>query len=43
MDVGILEPDEVAVAVLFLVSDQARYITGEVVDVAAGVNARWPA
>ncbi len=35
-----LEPDDVTRAVLFLASDEARYITGEVLPVAAGWNAR---
>lgn len=43
LDVGIIEPEEVAAAVVFLVSDEARFLTGEVIDVAAGFNARWSA
>ncbi len=43
LDVGVLPPEDVAAAVLFLVSDEARYLTGEVIDIAAGVNARWQA
>ena len=35
-----LDPDDVTRAVLFLASDEARYITGEVLPVAAGWNAR---
>ena len=35
-----LEPEDVTRAVLFLASDEARYITGEVLPVAAGWNAR---
>jgi SDR family mycofactocin-dependent oxidoreductase len=38
--VGWMPPETIADAVAFLVSDRARYITGEVLDVAAGVNAR---
>jgi hypothetical protein len=35
-----IAPEDVAEAIAFLASDRARYITGEVLDVAAGVNAR---
>ncbi len=35
-----LEPEDVTAAVLFLASDEARYITGEALSVAAGWNAR---
>lgn len=35
-----LEPRDIAEAVTFLLSDRARLITGEVLDVAAGANAR---
>jgi SDR family mycofactocin-dependent oxidoreductase len=38
--IGWMPPQTVADAIAFLVSDRARYITGEVLDVAAGVNAR---
>jgi len=38
-----LEPDDVANAVLFLASDQAKYITGEALSVALGWNARHAA
>jgi len=37
------EPEEVTNAVLFLVGDQARYITGAVIDVSAGASARFTA
>ncbi len=43
LDVGVLPPEDVAAAVVFLVSDEARFLTGEVIDVAAGSNARWQA
>jgi NAD(P)-dependent dehydrogenase (short-subunit alcohol dehydrogenase family) len=35
-----IEPGDVAHAVAFLASPRSRYITGEVIDVAAGANAR---
>jgi NAD(P)-dependent dehydrogenase (short-subunit alcohol dehydrogenase family) len=38
-----LQPEDIAEAVVFLLSDRARLITGEVMDVAAGFNARTPA
>lgn len=40
MPVPWLAPADVSAAVLFLASDEARYITGEVLPVAAGWNAR---
>lgn len=43
LDVGIIEPEEVAATVVFLVSDQARHLTGGAIDVGAGSNARWSA
>ena len=43
LDVGILEPEAVADTVLFLASDESRYLTGGAIDVAAGSNARWSA
>ena len=41
MDVGMLEPEHITGAVVFLASDAARYVTGTTVDVAAGANARY--
>ncbi|MGH3245576.1 MAG: mycofactocin-coupled SDR family oxidoreductase [Trebonia sp.] len=40
-DMGIpwVEPSDVSGAILYLVSDAARYVTGEVIHVAAGTNA----
>jgi NAD(P)-dependent dehydrogenase (short-subunit alcohol dehydrogenase family) len=35
-----LQPEDIAETVVFLLSDRARLITGEVIDVAAGANAR---
>lgn len=43
LPVGIIDPSDVADGVLFLVSDRARYVTGAVLDVAAGANARYTA
>ena len=43
LPVGILEPEAVADTVVFLVSDEARYLTGGAIDIAAGSNARWSA
>lgn len=43
LNVGIIEPEEVAATVVFLVSDEARYLTGGAIDVGAGSNARWSA
>jgi NAD(P)-dependent dehydrogenase (short-subunit alcohol dehydrogenase family) len=41
MPVGILEPEDIAGTVVFLASPSARYIRGEVIDIAAGANARY--
>lgn len=41
LPVGLLEPQAIADAVVFLVSPGAKYITGAVIDVAAGANARY--
>ncbi|MDI3341334.1 MAG: SDR family oxidoreductase, partial [Sphaerobacter sp.] len=35
-----VEPQDISNAILFLVSDEARYITGYAMPVAAGMNAR---
>ncbi|EDX83021.1 oxidoreductase, short chain dehydrogenase/reductase family [Synechococcus sp. PCC 7335] len=43
LPVGILEPKAVADTVVFLVSEEARYLTGGAIDIAAGSNARWSA
>jgi len=43
MPVGILEPEDIAGTVVFFASPAARYITGEVIDIAAGANARYTA
>jgi|GEM_PF-168693 len=43
LPVGILEPEDVADAAVFLASPGARYVTGQVLDVAAGANARYTA
>ena len=41
--VGSLQPSDVTGTVVFLASPDARYITGAVIDVAAGANARYTA
>lgn len=43
LPIAFLPPEEIAYAVTFLASDKARYITGEIMDVAAGANARYTA
>ncbi len=40
---GALEPEDVAGAVVYLASPAARFVTGHVLDVAAGANARYTA
>jgi SDR family mycofactocin-dependent oxidoreductase len=40
LPVSFLDPGDVAKSVLFLASDEARFITGASLDVAAGMNAR---
>lgn len=39
----IVEPEDIANAIAFLASDQARYVSGLVLDVAAGGNAKYTA
>ena len=41
LPVILLEPEDIADSVTFLVSPQAKYITGAVIDVAAGANAKY--
>ena len=41
LPVLLLEPEDIADSVVFLVSPQAKYITGAVIDVAAGANAKY--
>ena len=43
LPVLLLEPSDVADSVVFLVSPQAKYISGAVIDIAAGANARYTA
>ena len=43
MPIGFLPPEAIADAFLFLASQRAQYITGEVIEVAAGANARFTA
>jgi enoyl-[acyl-carrier-protein] reductase (NADH) len=39
MGIPWVEPSDVSGAILYLVSDAARYVTGEILHVAAGQNA----
>lgn len=41
LDIGIIEPEDVAAAVVFLASEDARCLSGGAIDVGAGSNARW--
>jgi NAD(P)-dependent dehydrogenase (short-subunit alcohol dehydrogenase family) len=43
MDVGLLEPEDMAGTTLYLVSPASRWVTGQVIDVAARANTRWTA
>ena len=43
LPVPIVQPVDIAKAIAFLASDEARYISGMVMDVAAGGNARYTA
>lgn len=43
LPIPVVEPEDVANAMLFLASEQARYITGTILDVGAGSNARYTA
>jgi SDR family mycofactocin-dependent oxidoreductase len=43
LPVPAVEPEDIANAIVFLAGDTARYITGAVIDVAAGFNARYTA
>ncbi|MGL5861720.1 MAG: SDR family oxidoreductase, partial [Phycicoccus sp.] len=43
LPVDAIDPGDVADAVTFLFSDQARYISGTCLDIAAGANARYTA
>ncbi|MBE9042248.1 mycofactocin-coupled SDR family oxidoreductase [Oscillatoriales cyanobacterium LEGE 11467] len=43
LPVGLLEPEDIAGSVVFLVSPAAQHITGVTIDVAAGANARYTA
>ena len=43
LPVGMLEPEDMAGTAMFLASPAARHISGAVIDVAAGMNARYTA
>ncbi|WP_433269154.1 mycofactocin-coupled SDR family oxidoreductase [Actinosynnema sp. CS-041913] len=39
--VGLIEPEDVADAIVFLASPRARYVSGTILDVTAGASTRW--
>lgn len=43
LPVPAVEPEDIAKAIAFLASDEARYVSGMVLDVAAGGNAQYTA
>ena len=43
LPVGLLEPEDIGGTVVYLASPAAKYITGAVIDIAAGANARYTA
>ena len=43
LPVPAVEPEDIANAIAFLASNKARYVSGLVLDVAAGGNARYTA
>ena len=43
MPIGMLQPEDIAGSAVFLASKHAQYITGTIVDVGAGANARYTA
>lgn len=43
LPIALLEPEDIANGVLYLVSDAARYITGVALDITGGENAHYTA
>ena len=43
LPVGLLEPEEIGGTAVFLASPAAKYISGVVIDLAAGANSRYTA
>ncbi len=43
LPVGLIEPEDIANGILYLVSDAARYVTGTTLDITAGENAHYTA
>ncbi|MBM2578138.1 SDR family oxidoreductase [Jannaschia sp. Os4] len=43
MDIGLLEPEDIAPSAVYLATEAARLVTGATIDVAAGANARYTA